>query len=350
MTVIELECPTCKELLELDAGFAGGVCRCSNCGTLMTVPANPAVERAESLARPDSPGGRPGSPTSRAAARPTAAQAEVVTPADTGSGLASSGTQTFVTASGKTVRLKLAHVPTAGKRKRAVIRATTVVVFVGIMLLVVVLCIVLAAVVMKAGQPQRDVLTGEIRVGVDPAHNLLTDAGFLGLPLEAGKTTILAIDASALDRQWLAPMKDYVAQALARAPSNARLQVIMLTDLGMRVWPAKPKPLATDDHEALRKFLAPIPAMGFADPVAGVAEALAASPDHLILVTGQVLEQRQIDNISLQLDKHSTTRLDIVLFGVHKPEIQKLTSDTGGQYLSMPATQFLTWHEAMKKP
>lgn len=53
--MIELECPSCQAVLELDAGFAGGVCRCSNCGTLMTVPADPFVSSSESLDRPDRP-------------------------------------------------------------------------------------------------------------------------------------------------------------------------------------------------------------------------------------------------------------------------------------------------------
>lgn len=57
MQTLDLDCPSCGETLELDAGFAGGVCRCSNCGTLMTVPRD--AGRAEKLtsapARSDSP-------------------------------------------------------------------------------------------------------------------------------------------------------------------------------------------------------------------------------------------------------------------------------------------------------
>ncbi len=53
--MIELECPSCGQLLELDAGFAGGVCRCSDCGTLMTVPKHPDREDAAPAPRPDSP-------------------------------------------------------------------------------------------------------------------------------------------------------------------------------------------------------------------------------------------------------------------------------------------------------
>ncbi len=56
---IELECPVCSELLEIDIGFAGGICRCSNCGALMTVPTNTGTERAERVGRPDRPDGPP---------------------------------------------------------------------------------------------------------------------------------------------------------------------------------------------------------------------------------------------------------------------------------------------------
>ncbi len=38
MPMIELECPQCRTVLELDAGFAGGVCRCASCGALIDVP------------------------------------------------------------------------------------------------------------------------------------------------------------------------------------------------------------------------------------------------------------------------------------------------------------------------
>lgn len=64
MDQIELECPKCKTLLNLDSGFAGGVCRCSNCGTLMTVPSDPSNEKAEEVIgrrRPQRPGSPEGS-------------------------------------------------------------------------------------------------------------------------------------------------------------------------------------------------------------------------------------------------------------------------------------------------
>jgi len=60
--MINLSCPKCETELEIDDGFAGGICRCFDCGTLMTVPAK-ANGRAEMLtrARPKRPGA-PGEP------------------------------------------------------------------------------------------------------------------------------------------------------------------------------------------------------------------------------------------------------------------------------------------------
>lgn len=36
--MITLACTKCSTTMNVDDGFAGGVCRCSNCGTIQTVP------------------------------------------------------------------------------------------------------------------------------------------------------------------------------------------------------------------------------------------------------------------------------------------------------------------------
>jgi hypothetical protein len=38
--MISLHCTQCKQLLEMDEAFAGGVCRCQFCGTIQTVPSH----------------------------------------------------------------------------------------------------------------------------------------------------------------------------------------------------------------------------------------------------------------------------------------------------------------------
>src|SRR5688572_17749263 len=36
--MISIHCTHCRQLLEMDDAFAGGVCRCQYCGTIQTVP------------------------------------------------------------------------------------------------------------------------------------------------------------------------------------------------------------------------------------------------------------------------------------------------------------------------
>src|SRR5436190_20687674 len=72
--MIRITCTQCRNLLEIDDAFAGGVCRCQHCGTIQTVPASlkrasrsgapqPAVSKALYQKKPRTPGevGRSGS-------------------------------------------------------------------------------------------------------------------------------------------------------------------------------------------------------------------------------------------------------------------------------------------------
>src|SRR5688572_21548665 len=38
--MIAINCTHCKQRLEMDEAFAGGVCRCQHCGTIQTVPSH----------------------------------------------------------------------------------------------------------------------------------------------------------------------------------------------------------------------------------------------------------------------------------------------------------------------
>ncbi|MEL7087715.1 MAG: hypothetical protein AAGL98_04630, partial [Planctomycetota bacterium] len=63
--MLNIVCPSCSSSLEVDAGFAGGICRCSTCGAVLSVPRDtekgkPKMIRKPSpsstgVSRPDSP-------------------------------------------------------------------------------------------------------------------------------------------------------------------------------------------------------------------------------------------------------------------------------------------------------
>jgi len=59
--MIELSCGNCGQTLRVDDAFAGGVCRCNNCGTIQTVPSESRVaDNAGSNGQPaGSPASRP---------------------------------------------------------------------------------------------------------------------------------------------------------------------------------------------------------------------------------------------------------------------------------------------------
>ena len=50
--MIRLRCGNCGETLEVDDAFAGGVCRCSHCGTIQTVPADAAAAGDDASGKP----------------------------------------------------------------------------------------------------------------------------------------------------------------------------------------------------------------------------------------------------------------------------------------------------------
>ena len=102
---IELNCPGCETLLELDAGFAGGVCRCSTCATLMTVPAETGAAAPERLLRPESPDAPTPRPETPGEAAPAAAEPAGVT--------------TYTTDTGQTVRVDEGKIPMAEMKRKA---------------------------------------------------------------------------------------------------------------------------------------------------------------------------------------------------------------------------------------
>lgn len=53
MERIELPCPSCGKTLKVDAGFAGSVCRCKYCGSLISIPDPLGLSDPKNLDAPD---------------------------------------------------------------------------------------------------------------------------------------------------------------------------------------------------------------------------------------------------------------------------------------------------------
>lgn len=62
MERIELPCPSCGKTLKVDAGFAGSVCRCKYCGSLISIPDPLGLSDPQNLEAPER-ADRPASPS-----------------------------------------------------------------------------------------------------------------------------------------------------------------------------------------------------------------------------------------------------------------------------------------------
>ena len=347
--LIELECPQCKSMLELDAGFAGGVCRCSSCGTLMTVPSDPTRERAEMLTRPDrpdSPGGnRPSTSSSIAPAesgtsdRPETPGAVETEPAPA----TSADTEVFTTASGKIVRVPRRLVVTA-KTKRKVIRGTIITVFIGVMLIIVVGTALAVYFATKSETPD-EIESYEVHGAFDASINpyKLNSPNFLTIPLR--RKTVVAIDSSESSSRWISAMRAAVVSAATKIPSGGLFQVIIWGEQGYTAFPSEPKPMDSTAIAELEKFLDGVIARGDASPLTAVEKAMESQPEQIILVTGKMLNRIQIENIG-ELLGEAKLKFDAVTLDTELLELETLTKKKNGRYINLPTSQLTEWYKA----
>jgi hypothetical protein len=341
--MIELECPQCKSVLELDAGFAGGVCRCSSCGTLMTVPADPVHDRAELLTRPDRPqgpppsrpaeppGARPESPTSPAVESPAAADAATASP----------DTEVFTTASGKTIRVPRRLIVTASAKRR-VIRGTIIGVFVAVMLVIVVGVALAVYFVTRPAAPEVAGPT-DIHGAFDPAVNpfKLNSPNFLGIPLR--HKAVLVIDASSSSATWMSAIKAAVLSAAKKAPSGGSLQVIFWGERGFNAFPPEPKTMDEPTRKELEGFLDTVIPRGDASSLPAVEKAMESKPDQIILVTGKIISNAQVAHV-LELIGDAKVKLDAASVGVELLELEAATKKKDGRYIKLPPSQLNDWY------
>lgn len=319
--VLELECPSCGVNLELDRGFAGGVCRCFDCGTLMTVPADPVQQVPEQLVRPDTPGGpaRPESPVAPAAED-----------------------QTYTTVSGQVVRVSADTVPTA-RRRRTGVRVTTAIVFAIFVLMIVGACVA-AVVVLMAGPSTPDAAEIVIdQFGYDPSANpyTLDTPNVLGLPID-GPTSII-VDASGSSRPWLRLVQDQLVAGLTGHVSQTPVQLIYAGEPEPVSLRDGPVPLAQIDREALIAFQDDQRARGVAPLGLAIALAVNGTPARVVLITGQTLYGADADTVVEPL-RAAGAAVDVIDIGGNNDAFRALADTTGGHYVALAERDLQDWY------
>ena len=335
--LLELECPNCKEMLELDIGFAGGVCRCSNCSILMTVPENPAAERAEKLIRPELPEGSSAEASLDEDFDPAAALADA-TAIDTG---------TYTTESGKSVQIdEDTYIPTAQKKARPAVRATVVLVFVLLMASVVGVC-AFAMMVLMHGAPEEAWQPGteNIMSSYDSSRNPLKidQPNLLGLPI--GTHAVAVLDTSSVGRYWLGVVKDMILAGTDFEMTGMRFQIVLGSESGPMVFPDQPQPLIELDRGGFKDFLRGVLALGEPDLYTAIDRAITSEPKQIILVTGQQLSDEAVESIAKALDIAPATQFDVMLIDTSKTAaIEDLVNRHKGVCETQTSDQLQQWY------
>lgn len=381
MQTIDLECPSCGEMLDLDAGFAGGVCRCSNCGTLMTVPSD--AGQAETLSRPseDRSGGdgdwERSSDSGLASASGAGSRSSSASRSGSGS---SSGSRSrsrssdrkrgksskrkskaggrsdaaiasgeYRTASGKVVKLDgTTRVPMAGRKKKQ-IRLATAAVFFGIVLIGVAAGV--AAIVMITGE-QAGVDSGagaQVQVQYDPSANPydLPVANVAGLPVR-GEVAVV-VQASNGTPDWSGEMADVLAAGLSKPGEGLRVGFFAASDAdasydGIAVTAADEL-----DAERLSAWFDGLPQQdnepGFA---AAIEEALAGSPGTLILIL-DTAEAETVAALSSLLSDRDEPTVHAVLLGGAPSALRNWLSERAGSELVLLSARDLENFRAMSE-
>ena len=355
---IELQCPRCRKLLEIDVGFGGGVCRCSSCGQLMTVP-RVGSRQGVRPTRPSSPGGhaaprkqRPGDPNQSAGEVADVVEAADARDADDAADtLASPGeatpqaelvealsSGTLTTESGRTIQIEPTQpIPTAHLRRHAVrfTSAAVVLIITGSLAAAGIAAIV----ILTTSSPPNDhddTAQAEQIVnleGYDPSGNPFKLGVQNVLGVEPVGRVVVLIDASAASRSWLSLVKDVLAAGLGQKGHEA--QVIFFNEDANVTYPPKP---SVWDAQTVSEYVAAadeVVASGVSDPAAAMKAAAGSPAEHVIVIKSPSPES--ITVLSLE------ARIDVFVINGEDRDDKQTAETYGGRYVSLAADQIRQW-------
>lgn len=401
MKTLELRCPSCRRELEVDVGFAGGVCRCSHCGALMSVPRRSsgqaeAVSRAERPDRPDvsSPSARPEAPAgaqgaetkgdgdTEVALEPSESQSPGTPETGEAEGddddplaaLAAGGSNeapaepaggddqppaTYTTSSGQQIDVGDDRAIPTARKKTVLKRRVMVYGIVGAITLGMTAMVIFAAVTILQGegeptraeqfQPTREF---NYNRGANPFTHQHVNA--LGLPFSKGETVVL-VDASAASNDWLSWVKSALAYGLTREDSEATFELMFANGDSTRAMNGYALvEAAKTDRSDVADFQSSVPADGQADLTTAFESAASLQPDQIVLITGRGLDSSKLKDIRGALDSLESVMVDVVyikkkpdaMFEPDPPPVADLQRySRGGHFRWLEPAQLESWYE-----
>ena len=353
--MITLICTKCKNSLEMDEAFAGGVCRCQYCGTIQTVPshlkhsgrpATPVASGQKALYGGGGAGGSPGVPSS--------GLDDLASAVATSSGLTSGGVaQRRPTRGGTTI-----DYPAPGAGRQPSRTPLFIALGVGGIVIVGLLIWILTrggsenpnAANQAGGASQNP--TGSPTGGGSGGSTVVAPTGiavpsgphFLTLSLSGNKVVFL-LDRGGATQAVFDPLKYALFQAIESLGPDREFQALGWTAGGLKDDPnafAYPKgklaKATADELAKLKDEFEDITAGNTATDINAVLkEAVKRNPDRIIIATGKGLN---LDDADVQKVKKARGTKSIVFDTVDLSDggegraiLEKIARDTGGTYI-----------------
>lgn len=272
--MIELTCANCRNTLEVDDAFAGGVCRCQYCGTIQTVP---------------KPGGRAAAPGSkRGAVGSNEPKALYQVKSRTGLSSAPSGLEELaevVHSSGLSSGLAnrtTRNITTATPAQQKASNRTTLIAFVSGFVVVAVLCLVAAFVVFGGDDtPDEAVPPGSV-------DSLPKTPSFYRTELASDKV-IYVIDRGDATANYFPMIKSLLTRSVASLGDERRFAVILWNNGGDDAYPlAGGATFANADEVAkLGKWLDDVSTGRATSVDSAIEKAAQQNPGDIILLTAK---------------------------------------------------------------
>lgn len=272
--MIELTCANCRNTLEVDDAFAGGVCRCQYCGTIQTVPRPGARAAAPGQSKRSSGGSNEPKALYQVKSRtglssaPSGLEelAEVVHSSGLSSGLANRSPRNITTA-------------TPAQQKAS--NRTTLIAFVAGFLVVSLLCIVAAIVVFTGGSDDADQNAGNV-------ESLPKTPSFYKTELSSDKV-IYVIDRGDATATYFPMIKQLIARSAASLGGDRRFAVILWNNGGDDAYPlVGGSTYANADEVAkLGKWLDEVSTGRATSVDSALRNAVGQSPGEIVLLTAK---------------------------------------------------------------
>jgi hypothetical protein len=318
MKMIQMICPSCEAELEMDAGFAGGVCRCSHCATLMIVP-RVSGSKAEQLLRRDSP----------TANGNTRQFSHSGTPSDH-----SVIQGRLTTASGRVVDVSvLKEIPTAVRRRKGV-RAVTIAMFGFIMVVLIGVCITAISLVVNPEPPgPQTVETFTFDRQANPLK--IPEPNVLGLPL--AQQTVLMLDLTGMSDEIWASLSPLLSDALGRSSRSIRLGLVVYDESGLVTrWGDQPQRLGSHDALKVREMINGLRLRNDPAGVAVLSQCAAViadmNPERVIVITARAIDE---DEVTPFANKIGSAPVDVVVIDEDSDALDRLTRERDGIYRAL---------------